>query len=268
MPVRRRSAIDGAMEGQVRVQCELCRRSYRAITYHHLARRHGWVGQDSLKQYKEQFGVKFVWSAASRLKVGRSIVRHHDRIGRKWSPEAVLEKVRARGAASKAMHLTAVLEEGLRDLVAAATVHLGSWGEACRAAGIGNYRLRKSWTRDEVLAEIQSRHRAGKPMYQRAVLLDHRSLVAGARKSIGAWTEALRLAGVPKELRKEKRGPWIWTHERILEEIRRLHDVGQSVAARGVPPTLYQAGRKRFGGWGRALEAAGVGPRPVGGSVE
>jgi hypothetical protein len=66
---------------------------------------------------------------------------------------------------------------------------------------------------------------------------------------------------VPPELRKEKRAPFIWTRERIVEEIRRRREAGQSVAGRRVPPTLYQAGRKRFGGWSSALEAAESEPR-------
>jgi len=255
-----RYRVDGG-EGEIRVQCALCRRWYRAIHYSHLKSQHGWSGPDAPQRYKERFGVTFLWSAASRRKLGRSIVHYHDRIARKWSQEAVLEEVRARTAAGRPMHLTAALAEGLRHLVSAATVHLGSWGEACRAAGIKEYRLRKSWSREEVFAEIQARHRAGKGMFQRAVLADHRSLVAGARKCVGAWTEALRLAGVPPELWKEKRGPFIWTRERIVEEIQRRREAGLSVAARGVPPTLYQAGRKRFGGWSRALEAAGAEPR-------
>jgi len=253
-----RRRVDGG-EGEIRVQCALCRRWYRAIHYSHLKSRHGWSGPDAPQRYKERFGVTFLWFAASRFKLGRSIVRYHDRIGRKWSREAVLEEVRARAVAGKPMHLTAVLAEGLRHLVSAATIHLGSWGEACRAAGIEDYQLRKSWTREKVLAEIQSRYRAGMPMFQRAALADHRSLVTGAKKCIGRWTEALRLAGVPPELRKEKRAPFIWTRERIIEEIRRRREAGQSIAARGVSPTLYQAGRKRFGGWSRALEAAGLG---------
>jgi len=132
------------------------------------------------------------------------------------------------------MHLTAVLADELRHVVSAATVHMESWGDACRAAGIKEYRLRKTWSREEVLAEIQARHRAGKAMFQRAVLADHRSLVAGARKCIGAWSETLHLAGVPPELWKEKQGPFIWTRERILEEIQRRRGAGLSVAARGV----------------------------------
>jgi hypothetical protein len=202
-----RYSVDGG-KGEIRVQCALCRRWYRAIHYSHLKSRHGWSGPDAPQRYKERFGVTFLWSAAPRLKLGRSIVHHHDRIGRKWSQEAMLEEVRVRTAAGRPMHLAAALAEGLRHLGSAATVHLVSWGEACRAAGIKEYRLRKSWSREEVFAEIQARHRAGQGMFQRAVLADHQSPVAGARKCVGSSTEALRLTGVPPELWKEKGGPF------------------------------------------------------------
>ena len=72
-----------AGEGEIRVQCALCRRWYRTIHYSHLKSRHRWSGPNAPQRYKEQFGVTFLWSTASRLKLGRSIVNYHDRNGRK-----------------------------------------------------------------------------------------------------------------------------------------------------------------------------------------
>jgi hypothetical protein len=243
-----------------RVRCGLCGRWYRVISYSHLVYTHKWESSEAVAEYKARFNTKYVWSRQSRRKQSCSLTEYRHRIGLIWNPMKVIRAVRERAAAGKPMHLVAVLDDGQRRLVSAATVHIGSWGAACRAARIREpFRLRTPASPEMVTAEIQARYRAGKPVYQAAVIDDGGDrLVSGAKKCIGAWTRALELAGIPRSFWKQERLPPIWPKERIVQEILSRIRAGRSVIGRGVPPTLYQAGRKRFGTWRLALEAAGI----------
>jgi hypothetical protein len=243
-----------------RVRCGLCGRWYRVISHSHLVYTHKWESSEAVAEYKARFNTKYVWSWQSRRKQSCSLTEYRHRIGFIWNPKQVIRAVRERAAAGKPMHLVAVLADGQRRLVSAATVHLGSWGKACRAARIRQpFRLRPPWSPERVTAEIQARYSAGKSVYQAAVIADGGGgLVGGAKKCIGPWTRALALAEIPRRFWKQARRPSIWTKERIVQEILGLVRSGGCVTGRGVAPTLYQAGRKLFGNWPLALKAAGI----------
>jgi Homing endonuclease associated repeat len=49
-----------------------------------------------------------------------------------------------------------------------------------------------------------------------------------------------------------------WTREKLLVEIRRLHDAGRRLGKEEVPTRLYEAARRLFGSWEAAVEAAGL----------
>ncbi len=48
-----------------------------------------------------------------------------------------------------------------------------------------------------------------------------------------------------------------WKREDVLDEIRRIHEAGGSLRGRQVPVSLYETGRRLFGTWQAAVEAAG-----------
>ncbi len=49
-----------------------------------------------------------------------------------------------------------------------------------------------------------------------------------------------------------------WTPEDVLDEIRRIHRAGGSLRQSQVPDGLYMSGRRLFGSWPAAVEAAGL----------
>jgi hypothetical protein len=56
-----------------------------------------------------------------------------------------------------------------------------------------------------------------------------------------------------------------WTHATLLAEIRKLHRAGKTLRRRKVPVRLYEAGRRFFGTWERAIEKAGLNYEDVSG---
>ena len=49
-----------------------------------------------------------------------------------------------------------------------------------------------------------------------------------------------------------------WTPDKVLAEIRRLHRAGKSLRGKSVPVPLLSIGRRLFGSWEKAIEAAGL----------
>jgi len=49
-----------------------------------------------------------------------------------------------------------------------------------------------------------------------------------------------------------------WTPSKLIAEIRRMHEAGESLNCKAVPVRLYEAARRLYGTWERTLEAAEV----------
>ncbi|MBM4069904.1 MAG: hypothetical protein FJ271_13270 [Planctomycetes bacterium] len=60
-----------------------------------------------------------------------------------------------------------------------------------------------------------------------------------------------------KEIFWARRGQH-WTPARLIAEIRRTHRAGRSLKKEQVPVRLYEAGRRYFGSWQKAVEKAGL----------
>lgn len=125
------------------------------------------------------------------------------------------------------------------------------------------------WSPDLVIAEIRRLHAAGSDITQsRMGAIDSR-LTSAAIRYFGSWRAAVEAAGIDYSqvaaLGRQKRAQKItkWTQERILEEIRRLHEAGEdlssAVVRRKYLPLYATARRKEhFGSWAKAVAAAGV----------
>ncbi|MDK3159570.1 hypothetical protein QPK87_23775 [Kamptonema cortianum] len=145
----------------------------------------------------------------------------------------------------------------------------GSWRKALSAAGLvatDIYRYR-SWSDADIINEIKRLATAGADMSSKKMDETHNSLISTARRRFGSWAAALARAGVEYEtVRKRRR----WSKDKILMEIKRLHEAGQSLSSRSIRenyPSLYSAACKVafFGSWNLALEAAriSVPARPI-----
>lgn len=141
-------------------------------------------------------------------------------------------------------------------LYAAAVKHHGSWGAAVQAAGYDYDEIKiRPLTAAEVKAEIQKLAASGK----KVLAAGQGRLAEGARRHFGSWKSALQAAGLPDTHFK-------WTPERVIDIIRRRQNRGQPVNPMAIlraDPNLYAAGRRRFGSWDAALDAALDGEPPV-----
>lgn len=90
----------------------------------------------------------------------------------------------------------------LPKLMATALRLHGSWEQAVREAGINYERVclgsedQMGWSRQEVLAAIQDRHRSGQSMELATVVFEDQLLVSRAKNRYRSWGAALEAAGV------------------------------------------------------------------------
>ncbi|MAE40169.1 MAG: hypothetical protein CML07_04490 [Psychrobacter sp.] len=110
---------------------------------------------------------------------------------------------------------------------------------------------RRKWTRATVVAAIRSRHQQGLSMT--CVWRDDRSLYTAAARHFGTWTGALAALGIRRPSKVT------WTKQRVMEAIQARQRRGLSLThVFQQDSKLYDAGKRRFGSWQRALEACGI----------
>ena len=168
--------------------------------------------------------------------------------------ESVVEEIRRRAAAGHPLNSGANRGDWL---YAAAVLAFGSWKQALTAAGFSYEGIKiRPLTTDEVVAKLKELVESGDPIV--AAEQDSK-LVAAAIRYFGSWRDATAAAG-------GEAGPTKWTRERVVEAI--AADLRQGLAVNSVAiaarnRNLYAAGRRRFGTWAAALEAATGEPDPV-----
>lgn len=133
-------------------------------------------------------------------------------------------------------------------------------------------RSRRLWTPEDVLAAIRARADAGLPLNYQAVVADDEALTGAARKRYGSWSAALAAAGLdPVAIKRAARQAGVanshpmgyWTEERVIASIQEHARAGHDLSAhrlQQIDPSLVASGQRLFGGWDRALRAAGYAP--------
>jgi len=159
----------------------------------------------------------------------------------------VLSEIRRRAAAGHPLNSGANRGDWL---YAGAVSFFGSWGKAVEAAGFRYDRVMlRGLSREEVLRRLRALVRTGEPV----LTIEHPQLRQAAGNYFGSWKEALAAAGAdPKNGRK-------WTKATVAAAIRRDLEQGLPVNSLAVVRRnegLYAAGRRRFGSWAAAVEAA------------
>lgn len=133
----------------------------------------------------------------------------------------------------------------------------GSWERAIEAAGFPYDAIKiRALKKDEVIAKMKELVATGDPIL---AVEQESKLVAAANRHFGSWRDATAAAGGVA-------GPTKWTAERVVEAIRDEQEQGlpvNSVAMMKRNKNLYAAGRRRFGTWASALEAATGEPDPI-----
>jgi hypothetical protein len=178
------------------------------------------------------------------------------RVRRLWTAAAVVKAIRKHGRLVGYRDMKG-LDSGL---LLAGGKHFGSWRAAVEAAGFP-YPTRnppRKWPRERVLEEIHRRAWTGLSIRNTEIQKECRGLGEAGRREFGSWRCAVLASGLPYPKRV---GGWKWPRERILLEIRsraekelEVSDRAMKLAAGG----LWWAGRREFGTWRAAVEAAGV----------
>lgn len=125
------------------------------------------------------------------------------------------------------------------------------------------------WSREVVTKEIQRLSKECQDLRHNAIAGKNSRLVSAAIRYFGSWGAAVAAAGFDySSIRRESqlaRAAKItkWSHERINEEIRKLVESGECLAAATVrqnSPALFSAAvsPRYYGSWREALTANGI----------
>lgn len=112
--------------------------------------------------------------------------------------------------------------------------------------------------REDVIRQIVERDLQNLPLWEHSVQRDAKDLHAAACKLFGVWETALKYAGVSACRLAVKDE---YSRDRVLAKIRKICMNGNDMSAQRNSRRdrrLYEAARKHFGTWRRALKAAGI----------
>jgi len=183
-----------------------------------------------------------------------------------WTKPLIISAIQARYAKGLSMTGLATRNDD-PSLYNAAELHYGSrgWSKARVAAGLPPYDPPswKKWNPMNVVAEIQALYRAGVALNTGAMASqpELERLRTAGRKVFGSWAKAVKTAGIKYSAVCLKRPRGWWTKKRILRLIKKLEKKGIRLASRSirlVNSSLYAEAVRHFGGWGNAVEAAGI----------
>ncbi|MFP4029659.1 MAG: hypothetical protein ACLFWL_17910 [Candidatus Brocadiia bacterium] len=186
-----------------------------------------------------------------------------------WNCKKIVEHIQRLEDRGDELSYNRVAEE-LPDLLSAANYHFGSWKDAVEAAGLdyeGEVRRIPKWTKEVVVEVVQEAYEKGVDLSWTNVSGDpeYSGVAYAAIRSsrFGSWDATLRAAGVdPSEVRRYES----WNREKVLRRIRERKRKGLPLNSKAMQEDdcrLFNAALKRFQGWDKALEAAGVDPDEV-----
>ncbi len=143
----------------------------------------------------------------------------------------------------------------------------GSWQNAVKKAGLvypeTNRRKSRLYpTEESILMEILRRKRENLPLNSMVRKTDS-ALLGQGKRQFGSWREALKAAGLDYPEKRTRKSEYYPTKESIIKEIKERKKRGLPLNAKAVEegamkdPPLYDQGRKEFGSWRNAIEAAG-----------
>ncbi len=191
------------------------------------------------------------------------------RSGSGWNKQKIVRRIQALHEKGEDLSYNRMARRR-QGLLAAANYHFGSWGKAVEAAGLdyaGEVRKIPKWTSEKILESIKAAYEAGEDLSWTSVTKDKRfSALAYAAirdNQFGSWDAALEAAGIdPGGVRRYES----WSEEKIIRRIKERKRHGRplnSKAMQDEDSKLFNAALNYFGGWDKALEAAGIAPEEV-----
>ena len=126
----------------------------------------------------------------------------------------------------------------------------GYWDNALLAAGFDpdKMRLQGSWDRQKIIKRLQNLRDRNFPLYAHYMLKNHTALFSCSRREFGSWNNALRAAGITKQVPKK-------LHKSRLGMLRSLHDVVEKSSKATIPQALKSQAVYYFGSLRNALAA-------------
>lgn len=128
-----------------------------------------------------------------------------------WSREKIVAQIREFHAAGKPLSWSAINRDhpGLYR-AARRKENFGSWRAALRAAEAEQVATPPTnhWTRRRIIEEIQSMHREGQDLSQKAVMVANGALLSAAKSAryFGTWRKAVEAAGIDYDTVRRRRG--------------------------------------------------------------
>jgi hypothetical protein len=159
----------------------------------------------------------------------------------------------------------AFVEKNHGGVMTAARRYFHSWANAVSKCGISykGIRLRKDWTIRDIIAGINSRHKAGNSLNPGIMMTEDRKLMRAGERKFGSWQGALQKAGLKSELVYQYQPR---TKDNIISEIQRRIDQAKGVNRATLldeDPALYQAIIAHFGKWSIAIRRSGFDPNSL-----
>jgi hypothetical protein len=228
------------------ILCKLCGREMREITTVHLRLAHGWKEETVVERYKRTFNVESVRSSltlATRQEVGMT----EDRLKRE------ILRIRRVGSSLNSKNM---MKSHQAVYLGACEVY-GSWENALSHCGIDYdaIRLRQRWTRGKVLNWIADRDLLKLDLHAGTVKRDQGGVHTAACREFGSWDAALDEAGI--HLDEDGRGGR-WDRESVVAGLQHYWAGLTERELRERDPALLSASVRHFGGFSRALRAAGL----------
>jgi len=166
---------------------------------------------------------------------------------KRWTKELLIQEIRLR--ASSYSKLRRTQSEDFR-LYAAARKRFGSWSKALEAAGVSSLIKDYFYTQDEVQMKIVELYEQNVPL--RLNSQSDEKFKRSVIKRFGTWGRAVKSLGLGPMMIRD------WTEQKVIEAIRQRWAEGYDLTkTRTEDSGLANAAVYRFGGWVKALEAAG-----------
>ncbi|MHC4591138.1 MAG: homing endonuclease associated repeat-containing protein [Planctomycetota bacterium] len=186
-----------------------------------------------------------------------------------WSKEKIVKRIKELHKKGKDLSYNRMARQQ-QGLLAAANYHFGSWGEAVNAAGVdyaNEVRRIPKWSKEKILKAIQDASKRGDDLSWTNVTKNRKySALAYAAirdNQFGSWDSALAAAGLdPADVRRYE----AWDEDKIVRRIKqraRKRMPLNSKAMQDEDSKLFNAALNYFGGWDKALQAAGISPEDV-----
>ncbi len=236
---------------------------------------HGFAGAWRLERVKREGYIGF--RVALRREFG-TLRRAKELAGVKtwplWTKERILGEILTLAQSGSQVSHGVLMRENRR-LVYGATRTYGSWRNALKASGVvlppvivtpsGKIVVRRGprrrWTREKILQCLRQESRAGMDLRGPEFRKRKSGLYQAALREFGRWRRTLRAAHVLVPPQRHPLSPW--TREKIPATLQEESRAGRDLRSPRVEernPRLFHAARWVFGGWRKALSAAGVPP--------